>query len=45
MVKWEPKNWKSTLEYIKEMRKNNPAPVDTMGCDKCSDENASEKVS
>lgn len=42
--KWQPKNWKQMIENIREMRKKRSAPVDTMGCHKCSDENASEKV-
>lgn len=42
--KWMPKNWKQMIENIREMRKNRSAPVDTMGCHKCSDENASVKV-
>ncbi|XP_050088412.1 uncharacterized protein LOC126572806 [Anopheles aquasalis] len=32
-VKWEPVNWYQMLENIRQMRKDNPAPVDTMGCD------------
>ncbi|XP_049531863.1 endonuclease III-like protein 1 [Anopheles darlingi] len=31
--KWEPANWRQMLENIRQMRKDNPAPVDTMGCD------------
>lgn len=42
--KWEPKNWQQTLENIRKMRKNEIAPVDTMGCHKCSDDDADEKV-
>lgn len=43
-AKWEPKNWQQMIENIREMRKTRSAPVDTMGCHKCSDETASEKV-
>lgn len=43
-VKWQPKNWQQMIENIREMRKNRPAPVDTMGCHKCSDETAPENV-
>lgn len=43
-TEWQPKNWKQMIENIREMRKTRSAPVDTMGCHKCSDETASEKV-
>ncbi|XP_063976756.1 endonuclease III-like protein 1 [Diachasmimorpha longicaudata] len=42
--KWMPNNWEKTLEFIKEMRKHNTAPVDEMGCHKCSDEKASPPI-
>ncbi|KAG4065011.1 hypothetical protein HA402_004134 [Bradysia odoriphaga] len=42
--KWEPKNWRQTLENIKKMRKGQNAPVDTMGCHKCHDDTADEKT-
>jgi len=42
--KWEPKNWIQTLENIKKMRKDQTAPVDTMGCHKCHDDKADEKT-
>uniref|UniRef100_A0A182LW49 Endonuclease III homolog n=1 Tax=Anopheles culicifacies TaxID=139723 RepID=A0A182LW49_9DIPT len=35
-TKWEPKNWLQMMENIREMRKTNLAPVDTMGCDQFS---------
>lgn len=38
LVKWEPKNWQKTLENLRKMRQQYPAPVDEMGCEKCSDE-------
>lgn len=41
---WEPLNWRQHLQNIREMREKFPAPVDTMGCDKCADSNASEKT-
>lgn len=41
---WEPPNWKLMLENIRQMRSDDNAPVDTMGCHKCADENADEKV-
>lgn len=44
IVKWEPKNWQQTLNNIREMRQSQLAPVDTMGCHKCSDDYADEKV-
>lgn len=45
-VKWEPPNWLEQLERIREMRSDQNAPVDTMGCDALSslDPNLSEKV-
>ncbi|XP_054013015.1 endonuclease III-like protein 1 [Hylaeus anthracinus] len=42
---WMPPNWKTILENIKEMRKHRTAPVDEMGCHKCTDPKASAKVS
>lgn len=36
--KWEPKNWRQTLENIRQMRQMVPAPVDTMGCDQFKDD-------
>ncbi|XP_011313790.1 endonuclease III-like protein 1 [Fopius arisanus] len=42
--KWVPNNWQKTLDLIKEMRKDNTAPVDQMGCHKCSDKKASPPV-
>jgi hypothetical protein len=41
---WFPNNWKNHLDNIKKMRKNRTAPVDEMGCHKCADELANEKV-
>jgi hypothetical protein len=43
-LKWEPKNWHEVLNNIREMRKQRDAPVDTMGCDKCADEDARPEV-
>ncbi|XP_046605808.1 endonuclease III-like protein 1 [Neodiprion virginianus] len=37
---WEPEHWQSILTNIYEMRKHSTAPVDEMGCHKCSDPNA-----
>jgi hypothetical protein len=42
--KWEPKNWHEVVNNIREMRKQRDAPVDTMGCDKCTDESAPPEV-
>ncbi|XP_034248591.1 endonuclease III-like protein 1 isoform X2 [Thrips palmi] len=42
--KWEPDNWMQVLKNIREMRKSADAPVDTMGCDKCMDEEAKPEV-
>ncbi|XP_012528530.1 endonuclease III-like protein 1 [Monomorium pharaonis] len=43
--RWMPPNWETILENIKEMRKHETAPVDTMGCHKCTDPNANPVVS
>uniref|UniRef100_A0A182QTU4 Endonuclease III homolog n=1 Tax=Anopheles farauti TaxID=69004 RepID=A0A182QTU4_9DIPT len=40
-IKWEPENWRQMMENIREMRKANPAPVDTMGCDQFSQDTES----
>ncbi|XP_055852178.1 endonuclease III-like protein 1 [Episyrphus balteatus] len=44
LERWEPNNWSQILDNIRVMRANVPAPVDTMGCDRCADENADEKT-
>ncbi|KAL5290553.1 NTHL1 family protein [Megaselia abdita] len=41
---WEPPNWKTVLENIRKMRVEKDAPVDTMGCHKCADEDADDKT-
>ena len=38
--KWQPENWMEMLNNIQEMRKSADAPVDTMGCEKCMDNDA-----
>lgn len=43
--RWMPPNWETILENIKDMRKHETAPVDTMGCHKCMDPNVSPIVS
>lgn len=43
-AKWEPKNWRAHFNNIREMRKAKNAPVDTMGCDKCSDVDTDQKT-
>lgn len=40
----EPPLWEEHLENIRKMREGKDAPVDTMGCDKLKDKNASPKV-
>ncbi|XP_011642440.1 endonuclease III-like protein 1 [Pogonomyrmex barbatus] len=42
---WTPPNWETIFENIKEMRKYETAPVDTMGCHKCTDPNATPVIS
>lgn len=39
-TKFTPNNWEVVLQNIREMRKQHPAPVDTMGCEKCADSQA-----
>lgn len=41
---WRPANWETTLDKIREMRKNKDAPVDSMGCDKCVDQDSKPEV-
>ena len=43
--KWQPPLWKQQLLNIYEMRRRRDAPVDTMGCDRISDEKAEPRVS
>ena len=38
-VKWEPPMWREQLARIKEMRIEQNAPVDTMGCDSLANTN------
>lgn len=37
-LKWQPENWLQVIENIGKMRSKEEAPVDTMGCHKCHDE-------
>ncbi|XP_074027524.1 nth-like DNA glycosylase 1 [Leptinotarsa decemlineata] len=39
-----PYNWETVLTNLREMRKNCDAPVDTMGCHKCHEEDALPNV-
>ncbi|XP_043482093.1 endonuclease III-like protein 1 [Leptopilina heterotoma] len=41
---WMPKNWEALLKNIREMRKDETAPVDEMGCHKCADTNVSKPI-
>ncbi|XP_038211698.1 endonuclease III-like protein 1 [Zerene cesonia] len=41
---WEPPHWREFLVNLRNMRANNDAPVDSMGCHMCMDENAPPKV-
>lgn len=42
---WEPPNWREFLVNLKNMRANNDAPVDSMGCHMAMDENAPPEAS
>lgn len=44
LIPGAPKNWRTVLKLIKEMRKKEIAPVDTMGCERLADENRTEEV-
>ncbi|KAH9632088.1 hypothetical protein HF086_015292 [Spodoptera exigua] len=41
---WEPANWKEFLVNLRNMRSNNDAPVDTMGCHLSGDLKAAPEV-
>uniref|UniRef100_T1JNU5 Endonuclease III homolog n=1 Tax=Strigamia maritima TaxID=126957 RepID=T1JNU5_STRMM len=41
---WQPENWRETLANIEKMREKRDAPVDSMGCHKCSDETLEPEV-
>ena len=41
---WYPNNWECLYGNIRKMREDRTAPVDTMGCDRCNDIDASPKV-
>lgn len=41
---WQPENWEKVLANIEKMRKDQEAPVDTMGCHMCHDREAEPKV-
>ena len=41
---WVPKNWEILLGNIRQMRKNENAPVDELGCHKCADSNVSGPI-
>ncbi|XP_067114944.1 endonuclease III-like protein 1 [Osmerus mordax] len=42
--RWEPADWRSQLRNVREMRKENDAPVDKMGAEQCYDEHAPAEV-
>ena len=42
--RWEPNGWRETLDYIREMRKEKDAPVDSMGAEKIGDRDAAPEV-
>ena len=41
---WKPDNWETVLENVRLMRRNRDAPVDSMGAEKCADQDAPPKV-
>ncbi|XP_022830598.1 endonuclease III-like protein 1 [Spodoptera litura] len=41
---WEPPHWKEFLVNLRNMRSNNDAPVDTMGCHLSGDQKAAPEV-
>lgn len=40
----KPFNWEVVLHNLREMRKKGDAPVDSMGCQKCPDQNETPEV-
>ena len=40
-----PPNWEEMYDAVREMRRNNLAPVDTMGCESLAEEHLTPKVS
>lgn len=42
--RWEPRDWRTQLSYIREMRSKRDAPVDQMGAEKCYDSEAPPEV-
>ncbi|CRK99955.1 CLUMA_CG013252, isoform A [Clunio marinus] len=43
-TKFIPKNWQNVLDNVRQMRNDNDAPVDSMGCEKIADQSADEKT-
>lgn len=43
--RWEPRDWRTQLSFIREMRSKRDAPVDQMGAEKCYDTEAPPEVS
>ncbi|XP_014769778.1 endonuclease III-like protein 1 [Octopus bimaculoides] len=43
-TKWEPEGWSLVLNNIREMRKHQDAPVDSMGCDTISDRTSAPEI-
>ncbi|XP_066592734.1 endonuclease III-like protein 1 isoform X2 [Prorops nasuta] len=43
-TEWEPANFQVIVNNIRDMRKHESAPVDTMGCHKCADVEANPAV-
>lgn len=41
---WTPENWEVMLDNIRKMRNDFDAPVDTMGCEQCVNQQDSSKV-
>ncbi|XP_058632754.1 endonuclease III-like protein 1 isoform X2 [Onychostoma macrolepis] len=42
--RWEPRDWRTQLSFIREMRSKRDAPVDQMGAEKCYDSEAPPEV-
>ena len=40
----EPPNWREIYDLVREMRKNVPAPVDTMGCERLAEDDVEPHV-
>ena len=43
-IGFEPPHWQTQFDNIRQMRKKKDAPVDKMGCERCTEDKYTEKV-